>query len=332
MLAAEQGSFRRAAELLNFSKSTISRRIQLLENRIGIALFERTWTGVRLTAAGERFIRDASVGANQLRQAVNSISTVQRGHFGELRVGLMASLASGFLADLFGAFHRRFPSIDMMLEEATSQANAAAVLNGRLDAAFIPGDPRLPGCRAEMLWEEKIYVAVPDTHPAASLQSISWDDIRDETFLVTAEAASPEIEDYLVRQLSSPGFRPRISIQHIGRENLLNMVSRKFGVTLTTDSTLGAVYPGVCFHPIGGTENVVSSSVVWSESNQNPALKFLLEMGRDRAYSNDLRLGVRGPEWNPRGANLTLAGPIRDSMNAYDDPPDGIRRARTPRG
>src|SRR5213082_2130807 len=47
---------------------------------------------------------------------------------------------------------------------------------------------------------------------------------------------------------------------------------------------------------------------------------------------NDLRLGVRGPEWNPRGANLTLAGPVRDSMNAYDDPPDGIRRARTPRG
>jgi hypothetical protein len=49
-------------------------------------------------------------------------------------------------------------------------------------------------------------------------------------------------------------------------------------------------------------------------------------------YSNDLRLGVRGPEWNPRGANLTLAGPVRNAMNAYDDPPDGIRCARTPRG
>src|ERR1700755_512946 len=48
-------------------------------------------------------------------------------------------------------------------------------------------------------------------------------------------------------------------------------------------------------------------------------------------YSNDLRLGVRGPEWNPHGANLTLAGPIRNSMQAYDNPPDGIRRARTPR-
>src|ERR1700738_3267153 len=49
-------------------------------------------------------------------------------------------------------------------------------------------------------------------------------------------------------------------------------------------------------------------------------------------YSNDLRLGVRGPEWNPRRANLALAGPIRNSMNADDDPPDRIRRARAPRG
>ena len=49
-------------------------------------------------------------------------------------------------------------------------------------------------------------------------------------------------------------------------------------------------------------------------------------------YRGDLPLGVGGPERNPRGANLTLAGPVRDSMNAYDDPPDGIRRARTPRG
>src|SRR6202041_1375731 len=40
-------------------------------------------------------------------------------------------------------------------------------------------------------------------------------------------------------------------------------------------------------------------------------------------YCNDLRLAVRGPERNPRGANLTLVSPVRDSMNAYDDPPDG---------
>lgn len=283
MLAAEHGSFRRAADILNISQSTVSRRIQLLERRVGTALFERTRSGVRPTVAGERFMREAAVGAGQLREAVNSISMAQRGHFGELRIGLMASLASGFLGDLLTAFHRQFPSIEIRLEEGTSQANAAAVLSGRLDAAFIPGDPRLPGCRAELLWNEKIYVALPDCHRAATTSSVEWEKIRGETFLVTADAAGPEIEDYLVRRLSGPGFRPRIAVHHVGRENLLNMVARGFGITLTTNSTLGAVYPGVCFQPIGGSEDTVCSSVVWSDSNQNPALKLLREMSIDRS-------------------------------------------------
>ncbi|WP_332686915.1 LysR family transcriptional regulator [Bosea sp. (in: a-proteobacteria)] len=110
MLAVEHGSFRRAADALNLSQSTVSRRIQLLEHRIGIALFERTRSGVRPTTAGERFIREAAIGAGQLRQAVDSMAMAQRGHFGELRIGLMASLATGFFADRLAhsvtGFHR----------------------------------------------------------------------------------------------------------------------------------------------------------------------------------------------------------------------------------
>ena len=43
-------------------------------------------------------------------------------------------------------------------------------------------------------------------------------------------------------------------------------------------------------------------------------------------------VGVRGPERNPCGANLTLGRPSPERLTADDDPPDWIRRARTPRG
>ncbi|RAH96372.1 LysR family transcriptional regulator [Acuticoccus sediminis] len=283
MLAAEHGSFRRTAEMLNVPQSTVSRRIQLLEHRIGIPLFERGRSGARVTLAGERFLRDAAVGADHLHQAVNGLALVKRGHSGKICIGIMASLASGFLAELLGAFHSRFPAVDIKIEEVTSQASACAVLNGRLDAAFMPGDPKLPGCRAEKLWDEKIFVAVPYAHPIAALAAATWDDIRHETFLVTADAAGPEIEDYLVRQLSGPAFHPKISVQRVGRENLLNMVDRGFGITLTTDSTLGITYPNIRFLPIISSEDKVSSSVVWSASNQNPALKHLVEMSLNQA-------------------------------------------------
>lgn len=283
IVVAEQGSFRRAADILNLSQSTVSRRIQILERTLGVPLFERSRIGARPTLAGERFIREAAVSAGHLRQTVNEMALIKRGEAGELKIGLMASLASGFLSDLLDAYHRRFPHVDVKLEEATAQANAASVLNGRLDAAFIPGDPRLPGCQTRYLWSEGIFVALPDGHLLASSRDITLQDVRGEVFLVTADAAGPEIEDYLVRQLSGPGFRPKISIQRVGRENLMHMVAKGFGITLTSYSTLGAVYPGVSFVPIGDGAEVVGSSVVWSTINQNPALKGLLDLAASLA-------------------------------------------------
>ncbi|MFG1423116.1 LysR family transcriptional regulator [Roseixanthobacter liquoris] len=278
LLVAEHGSFRRAAAMLNLSQSTVSRRIQLLERRLGAPLFERNHTGAHPTPAGERFMRDAAFGAGHLHQAINDIASTRRGEIGELRIGLMASLASGFLSDLLGTYRRKFPRVEVKVEEAASQANAAGVLNGRLDAAFITGSPKIPGCEAEHLWDEGIFVALPDGHLFASRVEVAWEDIREEVFLVSADAAGPEIKDYLMRQLSGSGFSPRISVQRVGRENLLNMVAKGFGLTLTTYSTLGAIYPGVVFVPIGAPAEKVGSSVIWSATNRNPALKRLLEL------------------------------------------------------
>jgi DNA-binding transcriptional LysR family regulator len=278
MLVAELGSFRRAADVLNLSQSTVSRRIQLLERRLGVPLFERSRSGTRLTYAGERFIRDAAVGAGHLHQAASDLTLAQRGHLGELRIGLMASLASGFLADLLYCFRTRFPNVDVKLEEASSQSNAAGVLSGRLDAAFISGSPQLPECHTRELWDEGILVALPSQHALAARANVKWDEVRDETFLVSADGPGPEIEDYLVRQLSVLGFRPKILAQKLGRENLLNMVAKGFGLTLTTHSTTGTSYAGVAFVPIGDAEECVASSVVWPTSSQNPALKKLLEL------------------------------------------------------
>lgn len=280
VLVAQYGSFRRAAAVLDISQSTISRRVQALERRLGIQLFERTRTGVRSTAIGERFMREAAIGAEHLGRAIADLVQAQRGGKGELRIGLMASLARGFLSDLLTTYHAEFPGVQVMIEETTSQAAAAGVLKGTLDAAFVPGCPSVRGCCSEYLWDERIYVAVPSNHPLSTAPVIAWGDIRNEIFLVAAAPTRTEIEDYLVKQLSGPSFHPRIDIHHVGRENLLHLVATGFGLTIATDSTLGVSYAGVVFVPLGQDAQVVSSSILWSETNPNPALKGLVRMSR----------------------------------------------------
>ena len=242
-VVAEQGSFRRAANVLNLSQSTVSRRVQLLERRLGLALFERSRGGARLSHAGAQFIRDAAFGAGHLQRAVADVGLMKRGSTGELRIGVMASLGSGFLADLFYGFHARFPDVDVKLEEATSEANATGVLRGRLDIAFVPGAAHFSGCEVRHLWDEELYVALPTRHRLAAGETVAWEQLCDETFLVAADVHGPEIEGIIIRHVSRLGFFPKISVQRVGRENPINMVGRGYGLTLAAKSTLGATYP-----------------------------------------------------------------------------------------
>src|SRR3546814_18520892 len=86
IVVAAQGSFRRAAAVLNLPQSTVRRRIQILERTLGVPLFERSRTGARPTLAGERFMLAAAVGAGPLREADNEITEDKRGDGGMLEI------------------------------------------------------------------------------------------------------------------------------------------------------------------------------------------------------------------------------------------------------
>ncbi|EJU15037.1 LysR family transcriptional regulator [Sphingomonas sp. LH128] len=289
MLVAEHGSFRRAADATNIPQSTITRRIQLLEAQLGVALFERSKTGARPTYSGERFIREATFGAEHLSRAVTDLRQVRSAHSGVLRVGIVGSLASGFLADLLNRFHRKHENIDVVVEESSSQSIAAGVSQSRLDVAFVCGSPQLAGCQIRPLWRERILLAVPAAHTFAASVSVNLEDVRDEVFIVRAHGPGPEIEDYLVRQLSGPSFRPRIVAHNVGAENLLNMVARGFGVTLSSESALGTSYSGVRFIGLSNEQEVVGFSILWRTTNENPAMRALLQLSAEGSPGFELQ-------------------------------------------
>lgn len=280
MLVSEYGSFRRAADAIALSQSTLSRRVLLLERRLGFPLFERTRTGTRLTPVGELFIRDAALGAEHLRRAITTSSLAHRGDFGRVRLGLVGSLSRGFLAEAMEAYRRRYPDVDVSIEEGTSQAVASSVLSSRLDAAVIPGEPKVPGCKVENLWVEPLYAILPAAHKLAGCEQALWEELRDERWIVCADGHGPDVEDIIVRELSRLGFRPQISIQQVGRHNLTNMVAKGFGLTLMAGSALGASYPGVDYVPVRGA--TVSWSLVWEGTNCNAVFHRFLDLIQDR--------------------------------------------------
>jgi DNA-binding transcriptional LysR family regulator len=92
VIAAEQGSFRKAATLLGLSQASVSRRIDILESRLGFKLFCRTPGGVSLTLVGERFLAEAIKGIDHLDRAIHMAASTSRGERGIVRVGILSSM------------------------------------------------------------------------------------------------------------------------------------------------------------------------------------------------------------------------------------------------
>ncbi|WP_407809702.1 LysR substrate-binding domain-containing protein, partial [Staphylococcus aureus] len=86
------------------------------------------------------------------------------------------------------------------------------------------------------------------------------------------------MDQYLLRQLSKSDSEPRISIQGVGRDNLLNMVGEGFGISLILSSTSGGAHKEVVFVPISDGLEDIRFSAVWSAKNHNPALKHFLDL------------------------------------------------------
>ncbi|XHC00755.1 LysR substrate-binding domain-containing protein [Nitratireductor sp. ac15] len=276
--AAERGSFRRAAKMLEIQESAISRRIRDLEDELGAALFIRHYSGVHLTQAGQRFLVRARKAITQIGHAAMEVGSFGRGEAGTVRIGIFSSLASGFLADLLRAYAAANPTIRPDLIEGGPCGHIAAIQRHHLDVAFLTGEPIADGCDLAHLWNERVFVALPNDDGLSRKSEISWTDLRDRHFIVSETDPGPEIHDYLVKHLADLGHRPNVERSRVGRENLMNLVSMGQGLTLTSEATIAARFPGVVYRPLSG--EILPFCAIWSPQNDNPALRRLLSLAR----------------------------------------------------
>lgn len=301
--AADRGSFRRAARTLGVQESAVSRRIRDLEDRIGAALFVRHHGGVALTFAGERFLARARRALNQIDCATSDAAALRRGEAGALRIGILHSLACGFLPALLRAYLSDYPAVRPELVEGSPDAHVSAIQKRDLDIAFLAGTPRAEGCDLASLWEEPVFVAMPSLDRLARKREIKWDDLRDRRFIVTEAEPGPGIQAYLIKSLAVPGYRPQIERHAVSRDNLMSLVALGQGLSLTSEASIAARFPGVAYRRVRAEP--LPFCAVWASQNDNPAVHGLLKLARSMRQA-----GAAAPAIPSRSDEASVAGTI----------------------
>lgn len=275
---ADASGFRRASRGLGSRQSALSRRVRALEEALGASLFERTRDGVRLTYAGNRFLREVRVILSRLESAVRTTRAAGAATEGCIRIGTVASVSGGYLNQLLREWRAARPGVALEIEAALPEENIARIVAKLIDVAIVTGSRFSRDYDSERLWCEDVFAALPDQHSLARYDRIQLSALASERFLVTRHPPGPEIHDWIINRLSELGSRPLIQEQAVGRDTLLSLVGLGFGVTLASSAETMISYPNVSFVRLTG--ECLPFSFVWLATNDNPALRRFLSDAR----------------------------------------------------
>lgn len=157
----EAGNFVRASHRLHVTQSTVSARIQTLEQRVGRALFSRNNASCELTPAGRRFLRHART-LVQVWEEARQHMTVPDRYTESLVLGGQHSLWDGFLLEWLPKFRAARPQAALRLRAGTQRLLMAELLDGVHDLIVIHAPELRPAVEVEALFEDQLVLVTPD--------------------------------------------------------------------------------------------------------------------------------------------------------------------------
>lgn len=134
------GSFNAAAERLFATQSTVSMRIQELEQSFGVKLFDRSHRTARLTPKGNELLAYAEH-LLEITAEMDACITANDAMSGRMRVGVVELVASSWLPAFIRTLHERHPNIGLDIEVALSFELTERLREGALDLVFAMGRP-----------------------------------------------------------------------------------------------------------------------------------------------------------------------------------------------
>lgn len=158
-ILAEELHFGRTAERCFVSQSALSSAIQELENTLDVQLVNRTNRQVALTPAGRAFAAQARDYLQQLEQLVQSVQGPREPLSGQLRLGVIPTIAPFLLPPMLPKLRRAYPRLQLFLEEHQTAVLHRRLLDGDIDIALLALPLELPGTETVSLFHDPFLFA-----------------------------------------------------------------------------------------------------------------------------------------------------------------------------
>lgn len=248
---ARSGSIRKAAERLAVTASAVNRRIMDLEEELGAALFERKPRGVRLTAAGEVFVRYLREQVGDVERMKSQIEDLRGLKRGTVRIACSQALAYDFLPREIAAFRTRHPYVAFDVRVLDHDRAMAELETYEVDLVAVYRPSFMATFRPLMSVEQRLVVLMPDDHPLAARKTLRLRDCAGHPAAVADRTLGGR--QLLDAACARAGIALRIVAESNSFEMLRGLVRRdrviSFQIEIGADLAPGAT-PGVVARPL----------------------------------------------------------------------------------
>jgi DNA-binding transcriptional LysR family regulator len=263
LAVAEALNFTKAAALLRVAQPALSRRVQDLEDEIGVDLLKRSPRGVTLTAEGKLFLEKTRHILKLADEAVEQVRALARGEEGELHMGYAPAPTVEILPPALAAFQKAFPRVRVLLHDFSEQELIDGLRNGKLELALMPrgAGPQSVGLEFETLRTYPICVAVAPTHRFARLKTITLEMVAAEAMIGFNRKDYPEYYVGLDRMFAPLGLKPRFVVECDSSSSLITEIETGRGVAIASPILRHASGKRLLYRPLSGTTEVMSVGI-----------------------------------------------------------------------
>ena len=243
---ADQGSFRKAADLLGLTPSAVSHAISALEKELGFTLLNRGKNGVTLTNYGERLLPYVNAVLNSdesLQQVIAEFNGLKQG---KIKVGCFSSVCTNWLPDIMRSFQEKYPAITIELFQGTYDDVVYWIKNGVVDLGFlsVSSAEDIP---IQPLYKDPLICVMPkNMQRTGSGDTITVEELRNYEFVTQRESTDADIQNFLKEH----NLNVQSNYHVVDDLSTIAMVANDFGICLMPEMVMNDIPYEVDCYPL----------------------------------------------------------------------------------
>jgi DNA-binding transcriptional LysR family regulator len=291
---AEELHFSRAADKLGMAQAPLSQQIRQLEERIGTRLLQRTTRSVKLTPAGEIFLRHAIEILGGIDRAVTHTRSISGDESGKIYVSGVHVALSHVLPNVISEFHKKYPAIQVDVQLLGTANQLEMLQSGKVQVAFIRPTNPAGFLKTDHLLKEGFVAVLPSNHRLADKEDFCVKDFAGEPIITYAPTIGASYYHVIMDAFRRAGIYPMV-VQEVSHTlAIATLVAAGVGIAIAPSWLTHNHSPHLVYRPLAEVPEEVELVVGWLASEKSKPVLDFVEFAR-RAFSGRNRLVMTDP-------------------------------------